>query len=94
METVALKGLLSRRTRKLPADQPKYASDPRYATTEEVDDWISWADQREYKMWEEIESLLNQLKETRPLRVRALRKELKWLRREARLAGFGWGINE
>jgi hypothetical protein len=60
-------------------------------TEDETDDLMYQASHREDPLWVEMDALMDQLFNQYPFRVRRLRKELKWLRKEARRRNLRWG---
>lgn len=56
-----------------------------------VDSWLSIADSRERKPWDEVESILTHLQAKNPLRARMARMYIRWLRHEALAYHVSWG---
>lgn len=57
----------------------------------DVDGWLDAADHREAELWLSIDALLRDLHALNPARVARIRKDVKWLRKEAAKKGLPWG---
>lgn len=64
---------------------------PRLVSVKEVSDWMTAAEEREFLIWKQMDDLLLELKSDWPLRTRAIRRELRWLRKEAKKREYAWG---
>lgn len=60
-----------------------------------IETWMSAADAREYKIFGEMEFVLRRLAERGwKMRAWAIRRNIKFLRKEALKLGFDWGREE
>lgn len=57
----------------------------------EIKEFLDAARDRDDQVWFEIETLLKSLSPLYPLRTVRLRRELKWLRKQASKKGLSWG---
>ena len=53
--------------------------------------FLEAARRRDDPLWKQIDGLLDELKMQYPFRTAKLRKELKWLRKQADKKGLPWG---
>ena len=70
---------------------PTRLSERRRLDNDDVTGFMEAAQERDDPIWSEIYDLLKELEQTQPLRVSALRRELRWLRHHAHRRGLPWG---
>lgn len=63
----------------------------RHLSEADTQDFLDIASHREDPLWNEMELLLTSLSQRYPLRVSRIRRELKWLRKQAMHAKLSWG---
>lgn len=67
-------------------------TDKALLTSEDVDAFMSAADERPYQqLMKSIDALCDELALTNPIRVAEFRKSFKWLRQQAKRRGLPWG---
>lgn len=74
-----------------PYESPPLRSSKKPLSDDNVRDFMSAAERRELQIWAEIEDLLDHLKIAYPVTVRAVRKNIRWLRKKAYQNGLSWG---
>lgn len=60
-------------------------------TDKEIEEFLDAATHREAELWQQIDSLLDELTRFYPLRAARLKRELKWLRKMAHKRDRPWG---
>lgn len=63
----------------------------RRLNSDDVDSFMEAADRRESPLWEEMDGFLRELATRWPMRSGRLRKELRWLRKQAYKQNLHWG---
>lgn len=75
-----------------PDSQPE--TKPRLVSIDDVNDWMTAAESREYQVFQELETLMSELEAHWPRRIKLIRKQIAWLRSEAHQRGLEWGQEE
>jgi hypothetical protein len=64
---------------------------PRTTTDEDIDGWMDAADLRDNPIWQQMDTLLTELRNFYPVHVKEVRRNIKWLRHMAHKHDLDWG---
>jgi hypothetical protein len=64
---------------------------PHHLRPDEYDTFMGAAESRGSYIFDEMEGLLNLLAKRDPVRVWGFRRDLRWVRKQAKTVGYGWG---
>lgn len=81
---------------RLPSRDPNVVRNinPRPLTDEDIEGWMEAADSRPDPLWHQMDVLLEDLKRYYPVKVHAVRSDIRWLRHQAFKYGLDWGVNK
>lgn len=71
---------------------PRMSNDPMMLNEEIITEWFKASDERSDPFIEQMEAVLDELKIMYPLRVWSMRRDMRWLRKEAGKRGLRWGL--
>lgn len=72
-------------------EQRTYTADQLPIDAEIVEDLLSTSELREFQVWSEIEAVLDVVQQETPIWGKRMKKNIKWLRKEAHKQGYEWG---